>query len=244
MEMKKRIIGMGLVGLIALVSFLYFIAIPRVSVTGTGSVTAYPDEAEILFSVRSQDATAAKAAAENGVLTNAVYNSLAALGVNASSIKTVSYSLSPVRESYNYSDVVGYVAVDSMEVVVTGIENLPNVGRILDAVVQSGANQIDGIVFTFTDPNYNTLRAQAYHNAVEDANSQASAIVSGLGGVIIGVASVSTNYGYPIVPPPIPCANPSAPIACTSTGGTQQPTPITSGLQQVTATVNITYLYL
>jgi uncharacterized protein YggE len=233
--MKKRMIGIGLVGLIALASFLYFVAVPRISVTGTGTVTAYPDEADIMFSVRTQDSSAAKAAAENELKATAVFASLDALGVNKSDIRTISYSLSPAYDTYNFSEVVGYVAVNSMEVIVSGTENLPNVGRIIDAVVQAGANQIDGISFTFTDPNYNTVRTQAYHKAVQDANSQASAIVSGLGGVILGVASVSTNYGYGIVPQPLPYANPS---------GTTQPTPINSGLQQVTATVNITYFYL
>ena len=228
-------IGIGLVTLIALASFLYFVAIPRISVTGTGAVTAYPDEADIMFSIRSQDISATKAAAENGAVATAVYSSLAALEVNKSDIRTVSYSLSPTYDAYNYSEVVGYVAVNSIEVVVTGIENLPNVGRIVDAVVKAGANQIDGILFTFTDPNYTTLRTQAYQKAVQDANLQASAIVSGLGGVILGVASVSTNYGYGIVPQPLPYPNVT---------GTKEPTPINSGPQQVTATVNITYFYI
>lgn len=228
-------IGIGLVVIIAIASFLYFVAIPRISVTGTGTMTAYPDEADIMFSVRTQDSSAAKAAAENGVQATAVFASLNALGVNKSDIRTISYSLSPAYDSYNYSQVVGYVAVNSMEVIVTGTENLPIVGKIVDAVVQAGANEIDGITFTFTDPNYNTLRIQAYEKAVQDANLQASAIVTGLGGVILGVASASTSYGYGIVPQPLPYAN---------TSGTKQPTPINSGPQQVTATVDITYLYL
>ena len=226
-------IGIGVVTLIALASFLYF-AIPRISVTGTGTVTAYPDEADIMFSIRSQDTSAIKAASENGAVATAVYSSLAALEVNKSDIRTVSYSLSPTYDAYNYSEVVGYVAVNSIEVIVTGIENLPNVGRIVNAVVKAGANQIEGILFTFTDPNYTTLRTQAYQKAVHNANLQASAIVSGLGGVILGVASVSTNYGYGI-PQPLPYPNVT---------GTKEPTPINSGAQQVTATVGITYFYL
>ena len=214
---------------------MYFIAIPRVSVTGTGTVTAYPDEADIFFSVHTQNSSAAYAAAENGVQTTAVYATLATLGVNKSEIKTTSYSLSPTYDSYNYSKVVGYVAINSIEVIVTGTDNLPNVSRILDSVVQAGVNQVDGVSFIFTDPNYNALRRQAYHNAIQDANLQASAIVNGLGGVIIGVASVSTNYGYGIMPQP---------LVYGGTSGTKQPTPINSGLQQVTATVSIAYLYL
>jgi uncharacterized protein YggE len=232
--MKKRIIAICLVGLIVLASFLYFVAIPRVSVTGTGTVAAYPDEAHLLFSVRTQNQSAAIAAAENGARMTAVFAALAAIGVNKSDIKTTSYSLSPAYDSYDYSKVVGYVALNSVEVIVTGTENLPSVGKIIDAVVRAGVNQVDGIYFTFADPNYNTLRTQAYQKAVQDANSQASAIVSALGGVIIGVASVSTNYGYGI----------EQPIAYGGTTETKPPTPISSGPQQVTATVNITYLYI
>ena len=235
MQMKKRMIALCLVGLVMLSSFLYFIVIPRVSVTGTGTVTAYPNEADLMFSVRTQNQSAASAAAENGAIMTNVFASLLALGVNKSEIKTTSYSLSPAYDSINYSKVVGYVAINSVEVIVNGTENLPIVGKIIDAVVEAGVNQVDGITFTFTDPNYNTLQTVAYQRAVHDAYSQASAIVTGLGGVIIGIASVSTNYGYGIVPQPITYGG---------TTETQPPTPINSGPQQVTATVNIVYLYI
>ena len=235
MQMKKRMIALGLVGLVMLSSFLYFVIIPRVSVIGTGTVTAYPNEADLLFSVRTQNQSATNAAAENGAIMTNVFASLFALGVNKSDIKTTSYSLSPAYDSYNYSKVVGYIAINSVEITVTGTENLPIVGKIIDVVVKAGVNQVDGISFTFTDSNYDTLRTLAYQRAVRDANSQASAIVNGLGGVIIGVASVSTNYGYGIVPQPITYGG---------TSETKPPTPINSGPQQVTATVNIVYLYL
>lgn len=227
--------AVGLLSLVMLGSFMYFVAIPRISVSGTGTVTAYPDEADLLFSVRTQNVSATNAAAENGFIMTVVYSSLDALGVNKSDVKTVSYSLQPTYDSYNYSKVIGYVAINSVEVIVTGTENLPNVGRIIDVIVQAGVNQIDGITFTFAGLNYNSLRAQAYHKAVEDANSQASAIVTGVGGVIVGIASISTNYGYGILPQP---------IVYEGSTTTKPPTPINSGLQQVTATVNITYLYI
>ena len=233
--MKRRTMAVGLLSLVMLGSFMYFVAIPRISVSGTGTVTAYPDEADLLFSVRTQNVSATNAAAENGLIMTVVYSSLDALGVNKSDVKTVSYSLQPTYDSYNYSKVIGYVAINSVEVIVTGTENLPNVGRIIDVIVQAGVNQIDGITFTFAGLNYNSLRAQAYHKAVEDANSQASAIVTGVGGVIVGMASISTNYGYGILPQP---------IVYEGSTTTKPPTPINSGLQQVTATVNITYLYI
>ena len=203
--------------------------------TGTGTVTAYPDEADLSFSVQTQNQSAAYAAAENGAIMTKVYAALAAVGVNKTQIQTTSYSLSPTYDPNNSSKLEGYVAVNSIEIIITGAANLPTVGSIVDAVVKAGVNEVDGISFTFTDPNYDTLRTEAYHKAVQDAYSQASAIVNGLGGVIIGVGSVSTNYGYGIMPQPIVTAG---------TQETQPTTPINPGTQQVTATVNITYLYL
>jgi hypothetical protein len=235
-RLKKRTMVLGLIALVALSSFLYLVAIPRVSVTGTGTVMAYPDEADLFISVQTQNRTAANAAADNGRIMTNVFAALTSLGVNKSAIKTISYSLSPTYDSYNYSKLIGFVALNSIEVIVTGSENLPNVGKIIDAAVNAGVNQVDDVSFTFSDSNSNSLRAEAYQKAVQDANSQASAIVSGLGGVIIGVASASTNYGYGILP--------QQPITYGGSTETKPPTPINSGPQQVTATVNITYLYV
>jgi hypothetical protein len=47
--LNKRRIAIGLLAVVVLASFLYFVAVPRIAVTGTGTVTAYPDEADILF---------------------------------------------------------------------------------------------------------------------------------------------------------------------------------------------------
>ena len=224
-----------LVCLVVLSSFVYFVAIPRVSVIGTGTVTLYPDEADLQFSVLTENQSALVAAAENGAIMNQVYAALTAVGVNKSEIQTYSYSLSPSYDPYNSSRLVGYVAVDSIQVTVTGSGNLPSIGRIVDAVVNGGVNEVDGISFTFTDASYAKLEAEAYQKAVQDAYSQASAIVTGLGGLIIGVASVSTNYQYPMAPQP---------IINSGTKATLLPTPITPGPQQISATVCITYLYI
>jgi len=224
-----------LVCLVVLSSFVYFVAIPRVSVTGTGTVTLYPDEADLQFSVQTENRSALVAAAENGAIMNQVYAALTAVGVNKSEIQTSSYSLSPTYDPDNSSKLIGYVAIDSIQITITGSGNLSSVGKIIDAVVKAGVNEVDGISFTFTDPTYATLETEAYRKAVQDAYSQASAIVTGLGGVIIGVASVSTNYQYPITPQP---------IVTGGTTATVPPTPITPGPQQVAATVYITYLYV
>ena len=189
---SKRAIGAGLIILVLAISILVFFALPRVNVTGTGTVEAYPDEVQLSFTVRSDDASAAKAAARNGASMSAV--------------------------------------LEALQVILTG-DNITSVGTIIDAVVQAGVNQIDGVTFTFTDAIYDKLRTQAYQKAVQDAKEQANVIVGSLGGVILGVVSVSTGYQIPM---PI-YAGGSMPMPNT---------PIPSGTAQVTATVSITYLYI
>jgi len=116
------------------------------------------------------------------------------------------------------------------------INDLPRVGNVLDKIVQAGVNQIDYIGFSFKDTTYDSLRAQAYKRAVEDARGQADAIVGAMGGFIIGIASASTNYWGPIY----------AMEKRDVSGGTVPPsTPVVpQGSITVTAQINIVYLYL
>jgi uncharacterized protein YggE len=248
--MRKRLIAVGMVAIIVAAAFLYFVAIPRIQVFGTGTVTAYPDEAQISFTVRTRDTLAASAVSKNAAIMNSVLAGLAAEGIGKDAINTVGYSLSPVyNQTTDYckgdlcpllptpvgvtiGTVIGYETVQSLQVTVT---DLPHVGSVLDKIVQAGVNQIDWISFTFKDATYNSLRAQAYQKAVQDAHGQAQAIVSALNGIIIGVASASTNYWGPV---PYNAQKVSA-------GSVTPNAPVVpSGTIQVTATVNITYLYI
>jgi hypothetical protein len=241
--MRKRVIAISLVAIVVLGVFLYYFATPRISVSGTGTVSATPDQGQIAFTVRIQDALAANAVSKQAAIMNNVMAGLTAEGIAKEAITTSGYSLNPV---YNYTDckdyycpnptagkIIGYEAVQSIQVTVN---DLPRVGNVLDKIVQAGVNQIDYIGFSFEDATYNSLRAQAYKRAVEDARGQADAIVGAMGGFIIGIASASTNYWGPIY----------AMEKRDVSGGTVPPsTPVVpQGSITVTAQVNIVYLYL
>jgi len=240
---RRRVVAISLVAIVVLGVFLYYLGIPRISVSGTGTVSATPDQGQIMFTVRIQDALAANAVSRQAAIMDKVLAALAAEGIAKEAITTSGYSLNPV---YNYTDcrdyscptptsgeIIGYEVVQSIQVTVN---DLPRVGNVLDRIVQAGVNQIDYIGFSFKDATYETLRAQAYKKAVEDARGQADAIVGATGGFIIGISSLSTNYWGPIyamekrdvssgtVPPSIPI--------------------VPSGSITVAANVNIVYLYL
>jgi uncharacterized protein YggE len=244
--MRRRVIAISLVAIVVLGVFLYYFTIPRISVSGTGTVSAAPDQGQISFTVREMDALAANAVARQAAIMEKVLAGLTAEGIAKEAITTSGYSLNPVYNQTDYyckegycptstitGEIIGYEVVQSIQVTVN---DLPRVGSILDKIVQAGVKQIDYIGFSFKDATYETLRAQAYRKAVDDAHGQADAIVGATGGFIIGIASLSTNYWGPIY----------AMEKRDVSGGTVPPsTPIVpQGSITVTANVNIVYLYL
>ena len=226
--------------------FLYYVAIPHISVSGTGTVSATPDQGQISFTVRIRDVLAANAVSRQAAIMGRVMTGLTAEGIAKEAITTSGYSLAPVYNQTDYyckegycptptttGEIIGYEVIQSIQVVVN---DLPRIGSVLDKIVQAGVNQIDYIGFSFKDATYNTLRAQAYKKAVADARGQADAIVGATGGFVIGIASLSTNYWGPIY----------AMEKRDVSGGTVPPsTPVVpQGSITVTAQVNIVFLYV
>ena len=245
--MRKRVVAISLVAIVVLGVFLYYFAIPRISVSGTGTVNATPDQGQIAFTVRIQDALAANAVSKQAAIMNNVMAALTAEDIAKEAITTSGYSLNPVYNQTDYyckegycpptptttGGIIGYEAVQSIQVTVN---DLPRIGNVLDKIVQAGVNQIDYIGFSFNETTYISLRAQAYKKAVDDTRGQADAIVGAMGGHIIGIASASTNYWGPIY----------TMEERDVSGGTVPPSNavVPQGSITVTAQVNIVYLYL
>jgi uncharacterized protein YggE len=99
------------------------------------------------------------------------------LGAMAS-IKTISYSVSPVYNNPpagQSATIIGYLVTNIVEARLT---DLTQIGKVIDTAIQSGANRVQGISFGLQD---NTAPAsQALKLAAARARSQADAIASGL----------------------------------------------------------------
>ena len=106
--MRKRVIAISLVAIVVLGVFLYYFAIPRISVSGTGTVSATPDQGQIAFTVRIQDALAANAVSKQAAIMDKVLAGLTAEGIAKEAITTSGYSLNPV---YNQTDYVRMTTV-------------------------------------------------------------------------------------------------------------------------------------
>lgn len=168
-----------------------------ISVTGEGRVTAVPDMAVVQVGVQEQarDASIALRAVSEGL--EAVLADLAEAGVAASDVQTSSVSVSPVYDRRQAADPVltGYVASSSLSVKVRDLDTL---GGILDDVVGSGANQLNGLSLTLADPA--PMRDDARRLAVADARAKAELYAEAAGVSLGRIVSLSDGSS----PSPVP----------------------------------------
>jgi hypothetical protein len=198
-----------------------------IQVNGVGTVTATPDNTLLQLAVMTQSPTATEATQDNAGRMAKVIQALQSLGVGRTSVTTVSYSLTPVYDSSHDQQsppkVVAYAARNAIRITV---ENVSMTGTILDAAVTAGANEVNGISFTFAAQTLTSLQKQALQLAIQDASDQAQAMASSLGVRIVGPLTVTTGYYNP---PSVERLTVSA------------QTPVQPGTLQVAATVQVTY---
>lgn len=194
-----------------------------VTVQGTGTVTAVPDQASFSFTVQTKAPTATAALARNGAATNAVIAAVEAAGVPEADVQTAQVSLDPVASSDGTS-IVAYGAADTITVTKLAIGRA---GAIVDAAVGAGATDVSGPSLDLSDRD--SLYAQALKAAVEQARAKAEVLAGAAGRNLGAVVSIVEGGG----PTPLPYA----------VGGVASApnTPIEAGTQQVQASVTVTY---
>lgn len=166
---------------------------PTLSVDGQGTGTATPDMATVTIGVTTQGKDAAKAQNDNAWVSNQIQAAVRGLGIAEKDIQTRNYSFYP-----NYStdkdrrnEVTGYTVNNSVIVVVRDIKLT---GKVIDAALNNGANEINSLDFSASDTK--AVRKVALLNAVQDARDKADIIAKGLGKRIIGIQNVSESTGY------------------------------------------------
>jgi len=200
-------------------------------VTGTGTVKAFPTLAKLTLGVTTQAEAATVALELNSGRMNRVIEALKSLGIGEDEIETSYFSLTPV---YDYSDklskpeIVGYSVTNKLFVTTDEFDLL---GQLIDEAVKAGANEVYGVYFTLKEEEIATLKEQARVKAVQAAASSAETIAKTLNVEIIGVAQVTEQLYFPYQP---------YPMYEMSVEGAK--TPIIPGEQEITVTVQVTYI--
>jgi len=168
-----------------------------ITVTGTGEVYVTPDVAYIDIGVQNTAATVTDALKQNTAQAQAIHAALTALSVDDKDIQTSNFSVNP-QQQYAPDGTLKSTDYSAINTVTVTVRNLSNLGQILDAVVNSGANTINSISFDLL--NKDDANAQARQQAVDDAHSQADALAKAAGVQLGDVQTISVYTINPVVP--------------------------------------------
>lgn len=202
------------------------------SVTGTGKVTLTPDIVYINIGVHTEEADVATALANNTTQSQQVADSLKQYGIEDTDIQTSAFNVYPMQNYGPQGEMLDIKYVVDNSVFVT-VRDLTKLGAILNTVVTSGANNINGITFDVADRSAG--ESQARITAVEDAKAQAAELAEAAGAKLgkvqyMNVTSYTTPYGsYSL----------KGDAALANAGGSN--VPVSAGQIQISVDVNITY---
>lgn len=169
----------------------------RLDVVAVGEVMRVPDIARIGAGVVTQAPTATAAIAQNARQMASMRAALKAAGIADRDVQTSTISLQPeYRYIENQSPVLtGYRASNEVNV---RFRDIAETGRILDALVAQGANQINGPTLSIDKPEEAMNEARAA--ALTSARARAELYARQLGkrvGRILSISEAGGSYAPP-----------------------------------------------
>lgn len=230
-----NILGILLVIFVALLSVHQFKLLndnhQLLSVSATAKTEAIQDTATITVGVVSDGLTAQAAQEQNNSNMNQVLSFIKQVGIDPKDIKTSQFYISP---KYNYNNqkqtIVGYQANQTITVKVKNVnKSSQQLQKIVDGAVMHGANQIQGINFSFE--NDEELMQQARKQAIDKAIANAKQIAQDAGLKLGKVVNVTTTAND----------NPGPMLGANMMLAKSSSTQIELGTQEVFATVTVLF---
>lgn len=169
------------------------------SVSAQGEARRAPDIAVLSTGVVTQAADANAALRANAEQMNRVVAAIRAAGIAERDVQTSGINLNP---QYRYAEnqppaITGYQASNTVSITVRDIGKL---GKILDALVATGANQVNGPSFDVEDRE--SALDEARRKALEKAQARADMYAKSLGLRVRRIVSISEG-GRIDVPMPV-----------------------------------------
>ena len=212
-------------------------ATPMVSSDGTllavsaqAEARRVPDVATLSTGVVTQAADANAAMRANAVQMDKVMAAIKAAGIAERDIRTSGINLNP---QYRYVEnqnptITGYQASNTVDLKVRDITRL---GKVLDALVASGANQVNGPSFEIDQPE--PVYDEARREALEKAQVRAQMYAKALGLRVRRIVSISEGGGYR---PPMPM-----PMMAMARAKTEADTAVAPGETTLTANLDVVF---
>ncbi|MCH8490099.1 MAG: SIMPL domain-containing protein [Oceanicaulis sp.] len=200
----------------------------RMDLSATGSVSVTPDQAHVSSGVVTRADNAADALRANGQAMTRVFAELRRAGVAERDMQTRQLTVSPVysqpgRDTNESRRITGYEARNTVTAL---IRDLDRTGPVIDALVNAGANQLEGVRFGYSRED--EARNEARRAAVEELHARRD-LYSDIGGFrIVRLLSFSESGGY----------RPESGLYAVSMRADSSSTPVAAGEMTIEVTVN------
>ena len=200
------------------------------SVSAQADARRVPDVATLSAGVVTQALDANAAMRDNANRMDKVMAAIRAAGIAERDIQTSGINLNP---QYKYAEnqnptITGYQASNTVNIKVHDIARL---GKVMDALVASGANQVNGPSFDIDQPD--PVYDEARRSALEKGQARAAMYAKTLGMRVRRIVSISEGGGFR---PPGPM-----PMMAFSRGKAESDTAVAPGESTVSVNLDIVY---
>lgn len=171
------------------------------TVSAQGSSTRTPDLASYTAGVTTQGTTASQALSANSAQMTQVIAALKRAGIADRDVQTSNLNVNPVYESRKNTangaiddgpqKIVGYQVNNTVSV---RQRKLADMGKVIDALVAAGANQVNGPSFMLDKPA--TAEDEARVEAIKTARARAELYAKAAGLRVARIVSISESGGY------------------------------------------------
>ena len=171
----------------------------RIQVTGVAEISALPDMATIQIGVTREARKASDAMRNVSSAIEGILSSLRQNDIQDRDIQTSRISLSPRWQSASSGSgarITGYVASNTVSI---RLRDLGETGRVLDMLLDDGANTMGGLVFGLSEPG--PIEDQARAAAVADAVGRANVLANAAGVVLGPIQSITDQSGTEVPQP-------------------------------------------
>ncbi len=202
-----KTLGVLLIVLVGVVIINQFKAIhgtyQTMNISAQGKVSSVPDLATVRIGVITEGINAVDIKNKNNQKINQLIDFIKQQNIDKNDIQTTEFYASPkYRYENGQNNIIGYQANQLMTVKFHDIDKSRfQLEKILDGAVNNGANQIQDINFSFSDPE--NLKKQARKQAIANAKEKAKELTHQAGlqlGKIINIVEAGDSSNQPPFP--------------------------------------------
>ena len=204
-------------------------------VSGSATDKVKTDLVTISIGVQSTNQSVTDAVTSNSKIANEIITSLRENGVKDNELSTSQFTIQP-NFNFTESGISVQTGFTVSNILTIQSPNFDNISSWIDSAVDAGANTINGVDFRVSDKSLESVTNALIEQAIMNARQNADVAASAIGSTIVGIKSISINTdGFN----PVPFNDQ---IMQKSFASVVSPTPILPGEQEVSVTVQITYL--